>query len=111
MHAALAACELVVCHAGEATTAQALLAGRPLLMLPVSAESYLMARRVAEMGAGINAVGAQGPQDWDGFVRDLLHTPGYRDAAGAFGRRHAGFDATRQAEALADRFEEMVRPR
>nr|WP_307732784.1 nucleotide disphospho-sugar-binding domain-containing protein [Massilia agri] len=108
MPAALATCELVVCHAGEATTAQALLAGRPLLMLPVSAESYLMARRVAEIGAGINA---SGPQDWDGFVRDLLQAPGYRDAAGAFARRHAGFDAARRAEALADRFEEMVRRR
>lgn len=109
MHAALAACELVACHAGEATTAQALLAGRPLLMLPVSAESYLMARRVAQIGAGINAMA--GPQEWDGFVRDLLQAPGYRDAAGAFARRHAGFDATRQAEALTDRFEEMVRRR
>ncbi len=112
MPAVLETCELVACHAGEATTAQALLAGRPLLMLPMSAESYLMARRVAHLGAGINASGPPGPHDWDGFVRALLHAPGYRDAARAFARRHAGFDAARQAEALADRFEAMtLRPR
>lgn len=108
MAQALAACELVVCHAGEATVSLTLLAGRPLLLLPVATESALMARRVAQMGAGINAMAGPEPRDWDGFVRTLLDTPGYRDAARAFAARHAGFDASRRAEALADRFEEML---
>ncbi len=101
-------CELVVCHAGEATVSQSLLAGRPLLLLPTALESFLMARRVARMGAGINAMAGPEPRDWDGAVRALLDTPGYRDAARAFAARHAGFEASRQAEALADRFEEML---
>ncbi|MCD2516247.1 hypothetical protein LQ564_07945 [Massilia sp. G4R7] len=106
--AALAECELVVCHAGEATTAQSLLAGRPLLLLPMATESLLMARQVERIGAGINALAAPGPCDWDGVVGALLDTPAYRDAARAFARRHAGFDGARQAEALADRFEAML---
>lgn len=106
MASALDGCELVACHAGEATTTQALLAGRPLLMLPVSAESFLMARRVAQIKAGINA--PAGPRDWDGCVRALLDAPRYREAAGAFARRYAGFDGARQAEALADRLEALA---
>jgi len=104
----LAGCELVVCHAGEATVSQSLLAGRPLLLLPSTLESLLMARRVAQQGMGINAMAAPGPQDWDALVSDLLGKPGYRDAARDFARRHAGFDAASQGEALADRFEEML---
>lgn len=106
--AALAQCALVVSHAGEAVVAQALLAGRPLLMLPHTAESFLMARRVGQLGAGINAMERPRPRDWDAMVRALLEQAIYREAAAGFARRHADFDPQRQAEALADRFEEIV---
>ncbi len=105
---ALAECELVVSHAGEGLVAQALLAGRPLLMLPHAAESFLMARRVAQLGAGINAMQAPRPRDWDAMLARLLDEPSWRAAAAAFARRHADFDPQRQAEALADRFESLV---
>ena len=105
---ALAGCELVVSHAGEALSAQALLAGRPLLMLPHSAESFLMARRVAQLGAGINALEQPRPRNWEAMVGALLDGPGYRDAAVAFARRYAGFDPRRQAGELADRFEAIA---
>lgn len=105
---ALAGCELVVSHAGEALVAQALLAGRPLLMLPHAAESFLMARRVVQLGAGINAMGLPRPRDWDAMAAALLERPAYGEAAAAFARRHADFDPARQAEALADRFEAML---
>jgi UDP:flavonoid glycosyltransferase YjiC (YdhE family) len=52
---ALAEGDLCVCHAGEATLAQSLLAGVPLLMLPSHTEQFLNARRVAMSGAGYNA--------------------------------------------------------
>jgi len=106
---ALAACDLVVSHAGEALVAQALLAGRPLLMLPHSTESFLMARRVRLLGAGINAMETPRPRDWDGMVVALLAQPDYRDAAAAFARRHADFDPRRQAEDIADRLEQLAR--
>ena len=106
---ALAECELVVSHAGEALVAQALLASRPLLMLPHSAESFLMARRVAQLGAGINAMAQPRPRDWEGMVTGVLAQPACGEAAAAFARRYAGFDPQRQAEELADRFEAMLR--
>jgi UDP:flavonoid glycosyltransferase YjiC (YdhE family) len=105
MDAALRACALVVCHAGESTASQALLAGRPLLLMPQSTESFLTARRVREMGAGININELARPRDWPAIVRSLLEDERYRDAAQAFAGRHAGFDARRQAEVLADAIE------
>lgn len=105
---ALAECELVVSHAGEALTAQALLAGRPLLTLPHTAESFLMARRVARLGAGINAMEQPRPRDWDAMAKSLLEEPAWREAAADFARRYADFDPQRQAAELADRFEAMA---
>lgn len=105
---ALAGCEFVVSHAGEALVAQALLAGRPLLMLPHSAESFLMARRVARLGAGINAMAQPRPRDLEAMVATLLEGQAWGEAAAAFARRHADFDPRRQAEDLADRLEAML---
>ncbi|WP_051933626.1 nucleotide disphospho-sugar-binding domain-containing protein [Massilia sp. BSC265] len=111
MPEALAGCELVVSHAGEAVVAQSLLAGRPLLMLPHTTESFLMARRVAGLGAGINAMEQPRPRDWEAMVGSLLGRQDYRDAAAAFARRYAEFDPQRQAEELADRFEALAAAR
>jgi UDP:flavonoid glycosyltransferase YjiC (YdhE family) len=105
---ALAECEFVVGHAGEGLVAQALLAGRPLLMLPHAAESFLMARRVAQLGAGINAMVEPRPRNWDAMLKALLEEQSYRAAAADFARRHADFSPRRQAEELADRFEAML---
>jgi UDP:flavonoid glycosyltransferase YjiC (YdhE family) len=105
LDAALPACAFVVCHAGESTVSQALLAGRPLLLMPQATESFLTARRVRELGAGININELAHPRDWPALVRMLLEDGRYRDAAQAFARRYAGFDAGRQAEALADALE------
>jgi UDP:flavonoid glycosyltransferase YjiC (YdhE family) len=103
--AALPDCEFVICHAGDSTVTQALLAGRPLLLLPQSTDAFLTARRAREMGAGININELAKPRDWGAIVRMLLEDVRYREAAQAFARRHAGFDAGRQAEALADALE------
>jgi UDP:flavonoid glycosyltransferase YjiC (YdhE family) len=105
LDAALPQCDFVVCHAGESTVSQALLAGRPLLLMPQATESFLTARRVREMGAGININELARPRDWPAIVRMLLDDARYGEAAQAFARRHAGFDAARQAALLADALE------
>ncbi|WP_296952484.1 glycosyltransferase [uncultured Massilia sp.] len=106
LDAALAQAAFVVCHAGESTVAQALLAGRPLLMLPQTAEAFLTARRVCELGAGINVNALARPRDWDGIVGGLLGQAGWCAAAQEFAGRHAGFDAAGQARVLAAAIEE-----
>lgn len=102
----LAAADLCVCHAGEATLAQSLLAGVPLLMLPSHAEQFLSARSVALSGAGYNA--ASTSTDWRVVVRRLLDDPAYRHAARTFAARHRDFNQRRMNEQLALLLEEHL---
>jgi len=90
---------------------QALLAGVPLLMLPRTAEAFLTARRARQLGAGINVNEMARPLDWDAVVGRMLEGRDYRVAAQDFARRHADFDADRQAETIAGVLEGLVRPR
>jgi UDP:flavonoid glycosyltransferase YjiC (YdhE family) len=107
LHDALRGAAFAICHAGESTVSQALLAGVPLLMLPRTAEAFLTARRVRRLGAGINVNEMARPHDWDAVVGRMLEGSGYRAAAQAFALRHADFDARRQAEAVADVLEAL----
>jgi UDP:flavonoid glycosyltransferase YjiC (YdhE family) len=109
LSAALPASSFVVCHAGESTVSQALLAGRPLLLMPQAAESFLTARRVRELGAGININELARPLDWAAIVRRMLEDKRYGQAAQAFAQRHQAFDAGRQADVLADALESLLR--
>lgn len=98
---ALAEVDLCVSHAGEATLAQALLAGVPLLMLPSHAEQFMTARRVALSGAGYNAALMTPSSDWRGVCRQLLDEDRYRLAARAFAARHRGFSQQQMNAQLA----------
>ncbi len=105
---ALAEADLCACHAGEATLAQSLLAGVPLLMLPSHTEQFLSARRVAMCGAGYNAALLTPASDWRAVVRLLLDDGSYRAAAQAFATRHQGFDQRQLNQLLAQRLETLL---
>jgi hypothetical protein len=105
---ALSQADLCICHAGEATLAQSLLAGVPLLMLPAYTEQFLSARRVAMSGAGYNAALLTPESDWRAVVRGLLNDAGYRAAAEAFAARHSGFNQQLMNEALAQQLEGLL---
>jgi hypothetical protein len=102
--------DLMVCHAGQATLVQALLQGVPLLLLPMQAEQYLMARQVERSGAGINAAQRQRPTDFKALVAGLLaeHSP-QRRGARAFAERYRGFSHAAQVQGLLDRLETLPR--
>ncbi|NVM78296.1 UDP:flavonoid glycosyltransferase YjiC (YdhE family) [Duganella sp. SG902] len=105
---ALAEADLCACHAGDATLAQALLAGVPLLMLPSHTEQFLSARRVAMAGAGYNAALLTPESDWRPVVRSLLNDPCYRAAARDFAARHQGFRQQEMNQAMARRLEALL---
>jgi hypothetical protein len=103
-----AAADLVVCHAGEATLVQALLAGVPVLLLPMQAEQFLMARCVDQLGAGINAAQRARPTRFEPLLSELLNQQHIRQQAQAFAHRHADFDHATQVETLVDIFESLL---
>lgn len=106
---AFAEADLAVCHAGQATVAQALLAGVPLLLLPMQAEQFLMARQVERTGAAINAAMRPRPADFGAMLDQLLTQPACRAAAAAFAQRHAGFHHATQVADLLDRLDGLAR--
>jgi len=108
LHSACARSALVVCHGGMATLAQALLAGKPLLLLPMQAEQFLASRRVARSGAGINLAEHRRPVDLLPLVRQLLDAGPARDAAARFAVKYQGFDRDQQLNGLVDRFEALA---
>ncbi|KQX01489.1 hypothetical protein ASC94_02380 [Massilia sp. Root418] len=101
LQAALAEAQLCVTHGGEATLAQSMLAGVPVLMLPLQLEQFLTARRIAASGMGVNAAMLPKPQDWRAVVRHILATPGYAQAAQSFAQRMHGYKVEDMAARVA----------
>lgn len=99
--------DFALLHAGHNTTAAMLLAGKPVLCLPIYAEQYLLAHAVERLGAGLNVVTESA--DALGAALCRLHAePGFRIAAAAFGARHAGLDAGREATRLVGEIEALA---
>jgi UDP:flavonoid glycosyltransferase YjiC (YdhE family) len=89
-------CDFVVCNGNAGTVTQAVLAGKPVLMLPVYVEQGLNAARVAQAGAGIVPKGKLEPR---ALTRSV-------DALGPAGAVHAC--ATRLAARYADRADDAA---
>ncbi|HEY1147234.1 MAG TPA: nucleotide disphospho-sugar-binding domain-containing protein [Pseudoduganella sp.] len=105
---AMAEADLCVCHGGEATLVQALLAGVPLLMLPMQLEQFLICQCVDAGGAGINTARLRGPLDWRELVRLVLGDGRFRAAAQAFAARYAGFSQHAMTVRIAEQFERQL---
>lgn len=100
---------LVVCHAGEATVARALLAGVPVLALPMQGEQFLVASRLEARGLGLNAARQLRPLNWGAMIDALTRDPAPRAAAHAFAAAHAGFTRDGHTRLLANECEALLR--
>jgi len=107
MRSALADCELIVCHAGHGTVAQALLAGRPLVLAPLFIEGLLTARRVVSHGAAKMANPDAKAPNYKQLIREALDGACANEAR-AFATKYRDFDPDQQTRALADRCEELL---
>lgn len=107
----MADCALVVCHAGQATVAQALRAGVPCLLLPTQAEQFLMARQLERCGAGINAASRAQPVDYGALLAELVAPNGhYAAVARTMAQKYSGFDPAALAAQIAAAAEALVLP-
>ena len=109
LHATLPDCDLCISHAGEATLAQSLLAGVPVLLMPMQAEQFLTARRVETAGAGINAAALRRPVDYATVIGSMLSNPAHRIAARGFAQRYADLTPQQHTLNLVDEFERLLR--
>lgn len=102
--------DCAITYSSLATTTAFLLAGKPLLLLPSHLEQFLLARRVAELGAAILVNPEQAPGNLGDALTALLHQPDYRGSAVAFAKKYASFDQQQVLTHLVRRINELAQP-
>jgi len=85
-------CDAVVCHGSHQMTAQALLAGKPVLLAPTQLEQFLIMRRVVRQGTGLGIAPDADAPDFNAALRALVTMPTYAQRAREFMQRYAGHD-------------------
>ncbi|MEW6163888.1 MAG: nucleotide disphospho-sugar-binding domain-containing protein [Pseudomonadota bacterium] len=100
--------DAAVTYASLSTTTRFLLAGKPVLLLPWHLEQFMMARRVAGIGAGILIDPQQPATGLADTVRRLLDESAFAANARAFARKYAAFPQEVVVANLARRIEEIV---
>lgn len=107
LKAAVAAADVVICHSGHGTVSAALLAGKPLLLLPLNMEQRMISARVMQAGAGL-AAPALGPEGMrEKFLR-LMAEPAFTVAARGFAERYASHDVETIPARFADLAERLI---
>jgi UDP:flavonoid glycosyltransferase YjiC (YdhE family) len=104
---AMSECDLAILNAGHGATATCLRAGKPALLIPIFTEQFLLACRVAEIGAGVIAP----PSDARIIVerlQELLSSGSYRANAGQFAQRYANESSQERIAAVVARIEELA---
>ena len=89
----------MVCHGGSGTVTAAMAAGVPAVVVPVIADQFHNARRIAELGMGLTVE----PDDivrLPDAVRALLADDSYRDAAARVARETSGVPSVDTATAI-----------
>jgi UDP:flavonoid glycosyltransferase YjiC (YdhE family) len=104
-------CDLAVLNGGHGVTCEMLLAGKPVLAVPLVLEQQMTGDAVKRVGAGESAPPRRGePWEWAGRAKleAMLSEDCYATAARRFADRYAAFDPARQREAMFRRAEELL---
>lgn len=102
--------DAAILYASLATTTAFLLAGKPMLLLPWHLEQFLLARRVAQLGAALITHPEKPPGDLARTMAELLQQPRYRSAAQGFAEKYAAFSPQKVEENLLRRVSELLAP-
>ena len=97
--------DLVICHASHQMTAQALLAGKPVLLLPTQLEQFLIMRRVVRYGAGLGVAPELTNVDFAAALAEIRDNANYTVKARAFAHRYAGHDRSAALRTMIARCE------
>ncbi len=98
-------CDVVVCHGSHQMTAQALLAGKPLLLAPTQLEQFLIMRRVVRQGAALGIAPDAAQPDFPAALAELASIPRYAEKAREFAARYSGHDRGAALGAMVERCE------
>ena len=102
----LSGCDIVICQ-GHEVAAPALLAGKPLLMLPVFVEQMMTLHRLAKQGLAHGVEPNADAAAIDAAVRRLIDDGACRKWAVNFARRYEGYRPGIAIDAVADAIDEL----
>lgn len=106
----LPSCDLAICHAGHGTLAACLMAGVPMLLLPMQLEQFLASLRLQKLGAAeIVQMEAKIPPDYDALITNLLSNKTYQQKAKAFAKQYSKFDQANQFKAMANKIKQLIK--
>ncbi|WP_144973525.1 glycosyltransferase [Bremerella volcania] len=94
-------CDVAILNASHGTTCDLLMAGKPLLQIPLAFEQEILARRTVDMGAALDASPEQ-PRQAIQQLSALIGSASHAREAQAFAERHHDFDPI-------NAFEECIR--
>jgi UDP:flavonoid glycosyltransferase YjiC (YdhE family) len=100
--------DVVICHGSHQMTAQALLAGKPLLMLPTQLEQFLIMQRVVRFGAGLGIDMMAPRADFAAAIAALTQNRGFAQKAREFAQRYAGHDRDAGLRTIVARCEAAI---
>jgi hypothetical protein len=102
-------CDLAILNAGHGTTCDILLAGKPILALPLNAEQQLMAENIERLGAG-EMVSARltDRARMESVLEQLLTDSRYTEAAQRFARKYSSFNPKIQRAQMLKRVLELL---
>jgi hypothetical protein len=101
-------CRFVVGYASHHLTAEALLTGKPLMLVPMFLEQELTARAVERIGAGISLTGKGRGLRLNRVINQMQDDVSLHESAQAFAARHASWSAHAAIEAVATRCEALL---
>jgi glycosyltransferase involved in cell wall biosynthesis/UDP:flavonoid glycosyltransferase YjiC (YdhE family) len=102
-------CDVAILHAGQGATAAVLLAGKPILQIPLVLEQRLTAQATARLGASETAAsGIDASEEVAAKLDLLMGESRYADAALRFARRYRTFDPAQQVDRMVRRVDELL---
>lgn len=102
-----ASCDVAILNGGHGSTASMLLAGKPLLEIPLYLEQALNAGAVVRLGAGLSADLGK-PEEIASKLAELLQCEQYGIAARQFAARYMDFKPQESIENIVGRMEKIV---
>lgn len=100
-------CDITITHSTHATIASFLLAGKPLLLLPIYLEQGILAHNLEQTGTGLVASPLH-PQDMISKLEILLNEPRFMLAAEHFAKKYADFDADKMTQQLINHIDHLL---
>ncbi len=91
--------DVAICNAGHGTSAEMLLSGIPLLLLPLNGEQNLVANNVERLGAGISAP-KHHPQAMEHKLDRLINEDSFKDSAQRFCQSYLDHDKSNLTDNL-----------